>query len=112
MRKKERGRVFLVCVCYLLLSGAAVSFSQETGASIDRIRQAKNLMRAGDYEPAHDLLHPVYEKEKDNRVAFMLGLCCVHLKDYSEAISYFQNIILQSKVIMSNLEKTVWELLD
>lgn len=93
MRRKKCGWAFLVCICYLLLPGAAVAFSQETGASIDRIRQAKNLMRAGDYEAAHDLLYPVYEKEKDNRVAFMLGLCCVHLKEYSDAISYFQKIL-------------------
>ena len=93
MRKKRCTGVFLACICYLLLPGAAVSFSQETGTSIDRIRQAKNLMQAGDYGAAHDLLHPVYEKERDNRVAFMLGLCCIHLKEYSEAISYFQKIL-------------------
>lgn len=93
MRKKGFTGVFLACICYLLLPGAAVSFSQETGTSIDRSRQAKNLMKAGDYGAAHDLLHPVCEKERDNRVAFMLGLCCIHLKEYSEAISYFQKIL-------------------
>ena len=97
MRRKKCGQVFLVCICYLLLPGAAVCFSQETGAStsasIDIIRQAKNLMRAGEYEAAHDLLYPIYEKERDNRVAFMLGLCCVHFKEYSDAISYFQRIL-------------------
>ena len=93
MRRKKCGWAFLACIYYLLLPGAAVSFSQETGTSIDRIRQAKNLMQAGDYGAAHDLLHPVYEKERDNRVAFMLGLCCIHLKEYSEAISYFQKIL-------------------
>lgn len=93
MRRKKCGWAFLACIYYLLLPGAAVSFSQETGTSIDRIRRAKNLMQAGDYGAAHDHLHPVYEKERDNRVAFMLGLCCIHLKEYSEAISYFQKIL-------------------
>ena len=50
-------------------------------------------MQAGDHEAVHDLLYPVYEKEGDNRVAFMLGLCCVHLKEYSEAIFCFQKIL-------------------
>ena len=93
MRKKQCTEAFLLWICYLLLPGGAVSFSQETGAPIAIIRQAKGLMRAGNYEAAHGLLHPIYEREKDNRVAFMLGLCCVHLKEYSEAISYFQKIL-------------------
>jgi len=93
MRRKKCWWVFLACACYLLLPAAAVAFSQETRTSIDIIRQAKNLMRAGEYEAAHDLLYPIYEKEKDNRVAFMLGLCCVQFKEYSEAIPYFQKIL-------------------
>lgn len=93
MIKKRCTGVFLIYVCYLLLSGVAVSFSQETGEPVDQIRQAKDLMQAKDYEAAHDLLYPVYEKEGDNRVAFMLGLCYVHLKEYSEAISCFQKIL-------------------
>lgn len=84
---------FAILTCFLVLFAATAAMAEKGVTPVSKIREAKGLIKSGDYENAYNKLSSIYETDKDNRIAFMIGLCSYYTGRYSEAITIFQSIL-------------------